>query len=264
MTSGTLTNNKTSTQPARKPCTTMASWAIGLLLLIGIGNATRVQRLSLSEIRDQANSIIIARVTSQETRLGPNAKMVWTDYQIEVEEVLQGVNPTTLTTLSFAGGETAGKSVGIAGVPRLQVGGRYVFFLLHGQTPWATPTVGWGQGIFEIVPQQSFSEPEVLVSYDGEPLEISPGGLRRGDLVRRNDRWIEIPEATDGLSGLDRLLQQRENVPVVLNPDGKPIDQSPDTLGAEAKRLDQRSFASLDQLRGFIRGEVQQDPGAQR
>lgn len=50
---------------------TRAGWALGLLLLTGMGHAARVQRLSPSEIRDQASSIVVARVTFQETRLGP-------------------------------------------------------------------------------------------------------------------------------------------------------------------------------------------------
>jgi len=229
------------------------SCSIAALLIIGTAQAVRVQRLSLSEIRDQASSIIVARVISQETRLGPDAKMVWTDYQLEVEEVLLGADQPEVKTLSFAGGEAAGKEVGITGVPRLGVGRRYVLFLLPSGTPWATPTVGWAQGIFEVVPRRSTEEGEVLISYDGEPLEMTSGGLRRGGLVRRTDDWIGPFEAPASSRA------ERELEPVVLDADGNRVEQPPPSPEPEVMRLDQRSFASLDQLRDFLLGIIEED-----
>jgi len=239
------------------PFRTTVGIGLVLLFLTAAGHAVRVQRLSLSEIRDQASAIVVAEVLFEETRLGPDAKMVWTDYELEVEEVLLGADPPARKTLSFAGGQSGSHEVGITGVPRLEVGKRYVLFLLADGTPWAAPTVGWGQGIFEIVPEGSTQEPEVLVSYDGEPLEIGPNGLRRGDFVLRKDQWIELPEAP----GLRRSSMEPE--PVVLNADGKRIEQPPRAPERQALSLDQRSFATLDQLRSFVAAEIEEDNSVQ-
>ena len=195
------------------------------------------------------------QVTAEETRLGPNAKMVWTDYQLQVEEELKGEDHPALRALSFAGGVAEGREFGITGVPRLDVGKRYVLFLLPDGQPWATPTVGWGQGIFEIVPQRSSEQPEVLVSYDGEPLEMTSAGCRRGSLVRRNDYWIELFDAQES------TRSEREAEPVVLDADGNRIAQPPQVPEPDPLPLDQRSFASLDQLRKFILGEIKEDIG---
>lgn len=239
------------------PYRTRIGIGVVVLFLAGASHAVRVQRLSLSEIRDQASAIVVAEVLFEETRLGPDAKMVWTDYELAVEEVLLGADQSAPKTLSFAGGRSGNDEVGITGVPRLEVGKRYVLFLLADGTPWATPTVGWGQGIFEIVPEGSTQEPEVLVSYDGEPLEIGPNGLRRGDFVLRKDQWIELPEAP----GLRR--SSREPEPVVLNADGKRIEQPARAPERQALPLDQRSFATLDQLRSFVAAEIEEDNSVQ-
>lgn len=239
------------------PYRTTIGLGVALLLLAGGSHAVRVQRLSLSEIRDQASAIIVAEVIFEDTRLGPNAKMVWTDYDLQVEEVLVGDIQLGRKTLSFAGGQSGGQEIGITGVPRLEVGKRYVFFLLSDGTPWATPTVGWGQGIFEIVPERSSQEPEVLVSYDGEPLEAGPEGLRRGNFVIRTEQWIELPEAPS----LRRMPREAE--PEVLNADGKRIEQPPQALEPRILPLDQRSFASLDQLRNFVAGRIGEATSAQ-
>lgn len=232
---------------------------IGLVLLslAVAGHAVRVQRLPLSEIRDQSSAIVVAEVIFEETRLGPDAKMVWTDYELRIEEVLLGADLPARKTLSFAGGQSGGHEVGITGVPRLELGKRYVLFLLADGTPWATPTVGWGQGIFEIVPARSDREPEVLVSYDGEPLEIGARGLRRGDFVLRKDQWIELPAAPN------RRQLTREPEPVVLNADGKAIAQPPRAPELRALPLDQRSFATLDHLRSFVAAKIEEDNSVQ-
>jgi hypothetical protein len=183
---------------------------------------------------------------------------VWTDYDLEVEEVLQGDNQVDHKTVSFAGGEAEGRAAGITGVPRLEVGRRYVFFLMADGIPWPTPTVGWGQGIFEVVPERSRQEPEVLVSYDGEPLELTDNGLRRGGRVRRTEVWLKLPEARDPLRG------SREAEPVVLNAEGKEIEQPLRAAEPKAVPLVDRPFATLHDLRRFVLGELQEDHGKPR
>ena len=85
---------------------------LALLFFSFTVNAVRVSRLSLTEVRDQASSIIVATVVSKETRIGPQAKMMWTDYELEVEEGLLGVIQPGPRTLSFAGGVSGGIEVG--------------------------------------------------------------------------------------------------------------------------------------------------------
>lgn len=227
-----------------------------VLVLMSVGeaaHAVRVQRLTLTDVRDQAHSVIVARVLLPETRFEPSTNMVWTDYALEVEEVLLGESPQPPATISFAGGSTAGRDVGITGVPRLKPGHRYVLFLLQEGVPWATPTVGWGQGIFEIVPSLSGQASEALVSYDGELLEATPAGIRRGPRVVHTVEGLELaaPRVPHG--------SPREAEPVVFDAEGEIVEQRPQAPTPAPTPLAQRSFASLERLRQFVRREIEED-----
>ena len=68
--------------------------------------------MTLTEIRDQASSIVIATPISKETRLASNPDAVWTDYVIDILEVLAGPASTRTRTLSFAGGDYQGVEKG--------------------------------------------------------------------------------------------------------------------------------------------------------
>ena len=194
----------------------------GLLALPASG--TRVQRLSLTEIRDAASAVLVIEVVSSSPRLG-EAGMVWTDYHVRVDEVIRGdsFKPGGIV-LPFAGGEADGQSVGIEGVPRLQTGARYVVFL----DPVAkrpVPAIGWGQGLFRI---ESDGGDERLTSVDGESLRVDrSGALRRSSSVEAHHRLAD---------------------PLTFNGDGSVAVQVPQPLHRNESRP-----ASLDDLRQFVR-----------
>ncbi|HVT03221.1 MAG TPA: hypothetical protein VHL58_07555, partial [Thermoanaerobaculia bacterium] len=121
-------------------------FALTTIVCVFPAMATRVRRLSLDQVRDQAQSIVVVDVLNQSARVGEGAKMVWTDYQVRVRETLKGTDTGALMTVSFAGGQAGGLDVGLSDVPSLEIGKRYVLFLQSGQLH-PTPTVGWGQGL---------------------------------------------------------------------------------------------------------------------
>lgn len=220
-------------------------------------DAARVRRLELAEVRASAESVFAGEVVGVSLRLGSNGQMVWTDYEIEVSETLAGRNPGPRTTVSFAGGTLPELSIGVPGVPKLREGDHYVFFIepkLDSPTAlMAMPTIGWGQGLYRIARIDAAGGPRtVLVSTDGEPLEISSDGrLSRGALVRIVDGRVVEPETAirDGAG-------TRVRPSFFESPDGtvRPITVSP--APAEVAVRTARTFATLDDLRLFAQGRL--------
>lgn len=220
--------------------------------------AATVRRLELDEVRTRAESVFAGEVVGVSLRLGNAGKMVWTDYEIEVSETLAGRDPGPRTTVSFAGGTLPELSIGIPGVPELFEGNHYVFFLapkMDSPTAlMAMPTIGWGQGLYRIarVDAGDGSSRTVIVSIDGEPLEISPDGrLARGAHVRIADGRIIEPEAAirDGAS-------MRMRPTLFESPDGTVRTIAPSPAPAEVAVRNARTFATLDDLRLFAQGRL--------
>jgi len=135
-------------QRCRSTVRSLVALIIVIAAAIPAGAAT-VRRLELDELRSRAESVFAGQVLGISSRAGSDGRMVWTDYQIEVSDVLAGRDPGSLTTLSFAGGDTDGLSIGVPGVPQLRAGDHYVFFIEprpDASKPALVPTVGWGQG----------------------------------------------------------------------------------------------------------------------
>lgn len=221
-----------------------------------LAQATSVRLLSLSEIRDQADTVIVGLVVSVSTRLSPQGKMIWTDYEVVVEETLAGPVRESPTIVSFAGGQYGGRAVTIHGMPQLVVGERYVLFL-HPQDDIMTATIGWGQGIFESVDisDKAGGSRTVLLSYDGLPLYLdqdkqlfrgAPVQVQAGKLVSRPLQQSRPPE-----------LERAPN-PIVYDAEGNVIPQETVKL-RRAAAVQEPHFATLDDLRLFLQDAVDEE-----
>lgn len=213
------------------------------LLLPVAADAARVKRMTLADLRDAADSIVIATPLSKAVRLESNPDAVWTDYVIEIQEVLAGDDSTGTRTISFAGGVYQGQEMGVLDLPTLEIGKTYLLFL-NTEQKWACPTVGWGQGIFEFVGGTDYSNAQAMVSFDGEPLEMGPSGLVRGPRVRvANGGLVDIPEQRSSMRLEDSLA------PVVTdylgNEIAQPMQEPPELVAKVADRV----FASLQDVR---------------
>lgn len=227
-------------------------WAIVLVAVLatqGAAWSATVRRLELTEVRDRAESIFAGTVTGITQRVGDTGKMVWTDYAIEVDDLLKGPARGASTTLSFAGGTVGDLSFGVSDVPHLSAGDRCVFFVASGEY-LAAPTVGWGQGLYRI--QEARTEEtsrQVLISIDGEPLELAEDGrLLRGPSIRiEGGRIVDTAHQTAGAG------RQRVSEPVWTGATGE-IALQPAPLAAPAAPT--RRFATYDDLRLFVSGAL--------
>lgn len=204
-------------------------------------SAASVQRMSLTQIRDSADRIVVGVVFEKSTRVGATGKMVWTDYRINVVEMLKGEQQGQYITLSFAGGQSGDLDTGVIGVPVLEIGKQYLFFVDDDRLV-PTPTIGWGQGLFEFVEANvGGREMTVLMSHDGEPLQMTAEGS-----ITRGPRMM----VRDGeLVALKREQGQRMADPVVFNADGSIAPQIKPAAMLSSKAAPR--FASLRDVRLF-------------
>jgi len=231
-------------------CKILASTFVVALFFVQLAEA-RVKRLSLTDIRDQADRVVVGVVSGVSPRVGPQRKMVWTDYEIQVEEVLLGNTDDETVTISFAGGEAGGLSIGVTGVPRLVNGNRYVLFLLPDNN-FVSATIGWGQGVYELKDVELDGEKlAVLISYDGEPLELSPQNeLLRSQVVAVDGDRLQLRP------GGQSRRELRASEPKILDADGNPVVQPAPVPVSPPLPLNQRQFASLGDLRLFVSGDL--------
>ncbi len=212
------------------------SIAAAVLLVAAASNATTIRRLTLDQVRDNAESIFIGHVVSSTVRAVANGELQATDYVVEVSEVLYGRVPAT-TTVTYLGGPARA----IEDVPAPEVDRDYVFF--RTEQPGNT-TVGWGQGLFRIeTASVNGVDRKVLISADGEPLMIANGALSRGRRVAVNGGKV-VPLVTTESLVRQRVEGTATNADGSLAPAAKPVAR----VSSAAT-----TFATLDDLRAFVR-----------
>lgn len=136
------------------------------------------RRLSLDEIARNGRSVVVGTVLSSSTRWGANAKMIFTDYELSVDEVWKG-EPRRFLVVSFAGGTVDGKSIQVSHVPRLEVGATYVLSLNDLSRPWHSPVVGAEQGLFREVIEKATGQ-RILLDVEGWAVTLDA----KGELAR--------------------------------------------------------------------------------
>lgn len=153
--------------------------ALLLFLLAAAPPAAALGRkLSFDQIVQQGKTVLVGTVVSSSSRWGEGKKMIWTDYEVSVEEAWKG-SPAQFVTLSFAGGTVDGRSIIVTHVPQLAVGGTYVFSLEDLDQLYASPVVGTEQGLFREVTNKETGQ-RILLDADGWAV----GFDRQGELTR--------------------------------------------------------------------------------
>lgn len=228
----------------------LAALCAGLILTAGNTGEARVSRLSLDQLRAKADAVILGVVETVSVRVGATGQMVWTDYEIAVEATLHGPDQGARAVVSFAGGAAGGLDVGIAEIPTLEVGQRYVLFLMP-EGDFISGPVGWGQGIYRVVDAEvSDQARQLLISADGESLALgATGRLERGPAVQVIDGTLR--QKPTERAAYDPEAPAPE--PVTTDAHGHPVPQPTPGAAPQALRpAAQPDFATLHDLRRFL------------
>lgn len=140
--------------------------ALGLLcagLLLGGGllhgaaphaRASVVQALSLEELTRKAELVIVAVPTGQHSRLHLDGKMIVTDVNLRVDDVLKGqVKRASNVVATVLGGRLDQLALQVPGEASFVSGMRVVVFLYRSQASDDLRVVGMSQGVLALVQQ---------------------------------------------------------------------------------------------------------------
>jgi len=110
-----------------------------------------LERLSLGDMIARSTAIVRGTVTGSTAAFSGPA--IYTHYSIQVTEQLKGTAGGTLDVV-LPGGAVQNLRQTFAGVPALNPGGDYVFFLFTGKSGMTT-IIGLTQGLFTLAPDPS-------------------------------------------------------------------------------------------------------------
>jgi hypothetical protein len=110
--------------------------------------AATLERLSLDQMIIKSTAIVRGKVLN--STAGSNGPLINTYYQVQVSETLKGP-ARTAAVFQFPGGVLNNMRQTFAGVPQLNAGEEYVFFLWAGKSG-APQVIGLTQGLFAVAP----------------------------------------------------------------------------------------------------------------
>jgi len=116
-------------------------------LVSSLALATVMVPLSLKQLTDDADLVVVGSCVDKQ--VVKSGKMIFTDYTIQVSEVLKGATVKEVKVRQ-PGGESGGKGVYVAGVARFTPAEEAVLFLARPGKDGARDLIGWSQGKFHI------------------------------------------------------------------------------------------------------------------
>jgi hypothetical protein len=207
--------------------------------------------LSFDEVVKKADVIFLGTVIEQNSRYGPNRKMIFTDVSFEVKEIIYQSEKSQPIIgkeimLTFAGGEVEGKRVKVSEVPSFETGTTYLIFSRIDGKTYASPIVGSFQGLFIVITDERSG-----ISY---PLTYG----RKSIVEIRNGNLVTGPSVAEIRGGV--MEGMSEKVPdrfysVPPQPAGKMAQNAEAYVSTEAKGM-LRENMPLDEFISEIRKKI--------
>jgi hypothetical protein len=119
-----------------------------LVLSIGVTPATLIQKMSLEELVDQAQSVVHGSVARKWSAWDDKQQLIWTHYEIVVADSLKGAREGKIV-VSEPGGMVGDAVMQVAGAPVYEAGEEVVLFTASTPIGYAR-TCGWTQGKFRV------------------------------------------------------------------------------------------------------------------
>jgi len=139
---------------------------------ISTAQATILKQLSLPELRDRADAIVLGRIEKIEYQ--SVSGQAWTVLHLRVEKSLRGSSATTIS-LRIPGGQQSvdGRTLvtRVEGIPEFQLQERGIFFL-ESLPPSYPGLLGWNQGYYRII-RRNQEDYAVGSDGNGEPLPLN-------------------------------------------------------------------------------------------
>ena len=194
-----------------------------LIITASVCDALQPQ-LSFDEIVKKADVIFLGKVTDQQTRFGPNGKMIFTDVSFSVERVIYSKQEfkdkvKDIVILSLAGGRIGEIRFKVSDVPNFETEARYLVFTLMDGKPYASPIIGSFQGLFNVLtdevsgihyPMTFGKRPIVEIQTEDHQLRVGPpiNKIRQGVMEKAGGidqpRWKYHNVAPQAVGGTEQ------------------------------------------------------------
>jgi len=121
-----------------------------LILVFSFSLGYAKQPLSIKELTDKAESIVIGKVVNQKSEWNSSKTQIYTTVTFDVQEYLKGSSDAGTKTFRLPGGKVGDIELRIAEMPEFKSGERALLFLKNGNTPDDAQIVGMKQGKYSI------------------------------------------------------------------------------------------------------------------
>lgn len=224
-------------------------YALLLIVTIALIGVIPVQakglQLSLEELREKSDRIVIATIINKSTRVEERYNTAWTDYVLSVNQMIKGDEEDDIT-ISFAGAKNSAAYRSVLNLPELDTGSTYLLFLHPLTIKYASATVGWEQGVFKV---HSVDNNKIFISLEGEPLIIDEkGSLQRGMPEKIVDRTFLYKLSSE----LMAALAVRAEEPLITNWKGEVIQQPRNKIYRSLSKKISLEFAKTQAITQFF------------
>lgn len=162
-------------------CACLLASVIVPFICISLAHATTFVKTTLKEMCSLSSDIVIARVNSMQSYLRPEQRRIFTDVELEVDEMLKGqFQKRDRIKLTMYGGTVDGITTIVVGAADFTIGERSVLFLLERQSSQFGRNfvvVGMSHGKFDIFLDQAIAEEKVIRDQTNLPLQLEKDGL---------------------------------------------------------------------------------------
>ncbi len=145
-------------------------------------SASTVVEMTLKEMCSESSDILIARVTSVQSYLHQEQNRIFTDIQLEADEVFKGpFQKLGKVVLTMYGGTVNGTTTIVVGAPQFNIDQRSLLFLFETQAPQPRrdlAVIGLSQGKFDIFVDQASAEEKVIRDQINFSLQLEKNGQR--------------------------------------------------------------------------------------
>jgi len=122
-----------------------------ILMLCSNAGATTLLKMSLDEITNNANEIVLGTVQGSSYQWDLDNSQIYTYSKINVEKVIKGNAETKEITVKTPGGEIDKVIMEVPGSPELKQGQKCIVFLYNADPRYLSNLVGFTQGKFTVV-----------------------------------------------------------------------------------------------------------------
>lgn len=123
-------------------------FALILVFTFSIGYAK--QTMSVKELTEKAESIVIGKVADQKSEWNSNKTQIYTTVTFDVHEYLKGSSDNVSKTFRLPGGQVGDIRLQVAEMPEFKTGEKALLFLKKGNTSDDAEIVGLKQGKYSI------------------------------------------------------------------------------------------------------------------